>query len=523
MFVPMREATPQPDASASGAKSQTETVIRSSARLVQMSVVVEDRKGVPVSGLKQEDFTVLDEGRAQQIAFFTAATPSLETTPPAVRVLPSNVFSNRYDLKGEDPPGAVTVVLFDALNTTPEDQSYVRKEVIHFLESVQPQDHVAVYGLTTQLFILHEFTRDSADLVAAAHHFAPKELAAFDGSHTPNVDLVSLGADTQWARLQDAVNNANGEIADLHNISRAGTTLGALEAIANHVSGIPGRKNLVWISGGFPIQIGLSNIGKAGGGGISNLGDPSTSNRVTRADREAGTFDDEAKKAAESLNRANLAVYAIDAKGVELDPRTDPSQRGSRLTDQIRDTSGFNMEMDSRDSSKLLADRTGGLAFFGNNDVRGAIHKAFEDGRFAYTIGFYPIHGRWDGKFRKVKIDAKGAGLRLRYRAGYYASPDRTDSKTVIAEALQQAAESPLDATNLSMIVTGKGAENPRAVEFHIGIDPKQLLLEDSGDGRKGAVDLLFLQRSEAGAVVAEEKQHVEPEETAVNEADVAK
>jgi hypothetical protein len=158
----------------------------------------------------------------------------------------------------------------------------------------------------------------------------------------------------------------------------------------------------------------------------------------------------------------------------------------------------------------LLADRTGGLAFFGNNDIRGAIHKAFEDGRYAYTVGFYPSHGQWDGQFRKVKIEARGGGLRLRYRAGYYASPDRTDSKAVIAEALQQAADSPLDATNLSMIVTGKGAENPRAVEFHIGIDPKQLLLQGSGDHRKGAVDLLFLQRSAAGAILAEEKQHVD-------------
>lgn len=390
----------------------------------------------------------------------------------------------------------------------------MRKQVVHFLESVQPQDHVAVYGLTTELFILHEFTRDSADLVAAAHRFAPKELAAFDASHVPNIDLVTLGGDTQWARLQDAVNNANGEIADQHNTSRVSTTSGALEAIANHISGIPGRKNLVWISGGFPIQIGLPNIGKAGGAGISNLADPSTSNRVTRGDRELGPFDDIVKEAAESLNRANISVYAIDAKGVELDPRTDPSQRGPRLTDQIKDTSGFNTELGSRDSSKLLADRTGGLAFFGNNDIRGAIHKAFEDGRFAYTIGFYPTHGQWDGKFRKVKIEAKAetkaAGLRLRYRAGYYASPDRADSKTVIAGALRQAADSPLDATNLSMIVSGKGAEDPRAIELHIGIDPKQLLLQDSGDHRKGAVDLLFLQRNEAGATVAEEKQHID-------------
>src|SRR5450432_1258131 len=302
MLAPVRFAMPQTsDSPASAAKPQPETVIRSSARLVQMSVVVEDKKGNPVSGLKQEDFTVLDEGQPQRIAFFSAQ--ALETAPPAARLLPPNVCTNRYDLKGEQPPGAVTVVLFDALNTSPEDQSYVRKEVIHFLESVQPQDHVAVYGLTTHLFVLHEFTRDSADLMAAAHRFAPKELAAFDASHTPDIDLVSSGADLAWKGLQDAVNNANREIADLHNISRVGTTLGALEAIANHISGIAGRKNLVWISGGFPIQIGLPSVGKAGGGGVSNLSDPSTSNRVTRADREVGTFDDEAKNAAESSSK----------------------------------------------------------------------------------------------------------------------------------------------------------------------------------------------------------------------------
>src|SRR6266700_1690999 len=348
-----------PNTSGTAATPQPETVIRSSTRLVQVSVVVEDKKGNLVTGLKQEDFKILDEGNPQQIAFFTAATPAPDqASSPAASQLPPNAFTNRYDLKGQDPPGAVTVVLFDALNTAPADQSYVRKEVIHFLQSLKPPVHVAVYGLTTQLFILHEFTRDAADLVAAANHFTPKELAAFDASHTPKIDLVSLGADKQWLRLQNAVNNANGEIADLHNISRVGTTVGALEAIANHVSGIPGRKSLVWISGGFPIQVGMPDIGKPGGGGPSNLEDASIANRLPRPDREATTLDDEVKRAAESLNRANIAVYAIDAKGVELDPSTDPSQRGARLSDPVRDTSVLNKEQDARDSSKLLADRT---------------------------------------------------------------------------------------------------------------------------------------------------------------------
>jgi cell division protein ZapA (FtsZ GTPase activity inhibitor) len=77
---------------------------------------------------------------------------------------------------------------------------------------------------------------------------------------------------------------------------------------------------------------------------------------------------------------------------------------------------------------------------------------------------------------------------------------------------MQQAADSPLDATNLGMIVTGKPARAGDAsrVELHIGIDPKQLLLQNSGDHRKGAVDLFFLQRDASGKTVVAEKQHLE-------------
>jgi VWFA-related protein len=502
-----------PDAPAPTQTAAPETVIRSSVRLVQISVVVEDKKGNPISDLKQEDFTLLDDGKPQRIAFFTVPLPTpAAPVEPAQRasLLPPNAFTNRYDLKGQDAPGAVTVVLFDALNTSPQDQSFVRKEVIRFLESLKPQDHVAVYGLTSQLLVLHEFTRDSSDLVAAAQRFSPKELAAFDATHVPDIDLVSLGVDPQWTMLQNSLNNANGIISDQYTKDRVGITAAAMDAIATHIAGIPGRKSLVWISGGMPIQLGMSNIGKAGLGGSSKVGDGGTANRLPRADREAGKFDELVREVADSLNRSNIAMYAIDAKGVELDTTMDVSGRGPRLTNQVRDTSVLNAEQDARDSMKLLADRTGGLAFFGNNDIRSAIRRAFNDGRFAYNIAFYPSHGQWDGKFRKIKIQAK-EGLRLRYRSGYYATQDHTDTKEAIASELQQVAESPLDATNLSMIITAKLTKpDARTVELHIGIDPKQLLLQESGDHRKGAVDLFFVQRDASGQKVAAEEQHLD-------------
>jgi VWFA-related protein len=484
-------AAPQAtDVPAAGVTPQAELFVRSNVRLVQVSVIVRDKRGYPLTGLKKEDFSILDGGKDQDIALFSAASPAPSTRPSP---LPANVYTNRFDLKGEDP-GAVTIVLLDALNTAPQDQAYVRKQVIEFLKTVRPQDHVALYALTTQLLVLHDFTRDASALAEGASRFTPKELAAFDASTTPPIDLVHLGADPQWQALQNSLNNANGIIADQNAINRKETTVGALQAIADHVAGIPGRKSLIWVSGGIPIQI---------GNGLAGLRGP---------DRETATsFAQDLKHAAQALNLVDMAVYTVDAQGVEVATGTDPGRRGSLNSPRLSSSSRFFVRQNLRDSSKLLADQTGGLAIFGNNGIREAMARVFDDERYVYIIGFYPDHHHWNGKYREIKVHVRAQGAQLRYRKGYFASPDRTDSEQAVEVALKDAAESPLDATNLGMIVSGKTVEtlSVRKLELHIGLDPKQLLFENSDDHRKGAVDLYFLQRDGAGIIVAAEKQHV--------------
>jgi VWFA-related protein len=165
-------AVPQsPQSSNQPAPPQDSPIIRSTTHLVQVSVVVTDKKDQPIIGLKKENFTVMDESNLQQIAFFSAASPAPVVAAPR---LPKNVYTNRYDLKGQEP-GAVTVVLFDSLNTSPEDQEYVRQQVTKFLKTLKPQDHVAIYALTIKLLLLHEFTQDSSALVTAANQFKPKD------------------------------------------------------------------------------------------------------------------------------------------------------------------------------------------------------------------------------------------------------------------------------------------------------------------------------------------------------------
>ena len=254
------QAKKSPDANSTSRQQAAETpVIRSTTRLVQLSVIVQNRKGEPITGLKKEDFTILDQGKPQTVALFSnEGAPPPAGAPP--RPLPLNVFTNRLDQKGQEP-GAVTVILFDSLNTSVLDQSYVRNQILLFLKTLKPQDHVAIYGLTTQLVVLHEFTQDASALVAAVKQFRPLEMQAYDASHPADIDLVSLGADPQWARLEAALNNVNDEISQQRTIDRVAATTAAFEAIADHVAAIPGRKSLIWISGGFPISIGVGLVG----------------------------------------------------------------------------------------------------------------------------------------------------------------------------------------------------------------------------------------------------------------------
>ena len=477
-------------------QAQPVTTIRSTTRLVQVSVVVTDKKGEPITGLKKEDFAILDENKQQQIAFFSEATPA----PVNGRsLLPKTVFTNRYDLKGQDP-GAVTVVLFDLLNSSVQDQAYVRKQVIKFLGSLKPQDHVAVYGLTSQLLLLHDFTQDASALAEAASKFKPRETAAHDASEPDYFDAPALDNDPMWQQFQARVNNANAMIADQAKIDRAQATAYALTAIADHVATIPGRKNLVWVSGAFPLLILPDQISY---------------------DRPATSLQMYADQATEALNRANVALYPVDSTGVMTTSSMDPSQRGNSTSLTCMDCSNkgpsphpamFDRQ-NSRNTERLVASATGGEAFYGSNDIIPAMQRAFNDGRYAYTIGFYPDHAQWNGKFRKIKVETKTEGAKLRYRAGYFAiAEDASADQSKAKAALQEAAASPLDATGLGMIVSGRwsGPATDRKVEFHLGIDPKQLLLQEQTNGNlKGEVDLFFVQNNDKGEIIAADTQRV--------------
>jgi len=122
--------------------------IRVSTRLVLVDVVVTDKQGKPVSGLKAEDFTIEEKGKKQKIAVFqTPEEAQQQNTPPQ---LGPGLYTNRPEFRS--PGGPLTVLLLDAANTPFQDQAYSRQQMLKYVsQRAKPGTRMGVFTLTNSL------------------------------------------------------------------------------------------------------------------------------------------------------------------------------------------------------------------------------------------------------------------------------------------------------------------------------------------------------------------------------------
>jgi VWFA-related protein len=450
--------------------------------MVQVSILAQDKKGDPVTGLTKDDFTLIDGGQPQQIAYFSEETTRLYSagilgtrgaTPAA------NTFTNRYEEK-TGVPTSVTVILLDALNTHSGDIVFAREQVAKFLNQLQPQDRVALYVLADRVVVLHEFTSDASSLLRALNKSSTTDSARLTESEAADIPSDVPGGETVNQFLDDA----NQRVADFFNSDRAVETAKAIQVIANHLAGLPGRKNLIWVSASFPFQIGADLIG-------------------TRA--QSRSFSPEILEAEEALNNANMAIYPVDARGLIAPPMTvsQPGPRGNRR-------GGYTLPPASSprpqnfDTMNVLAERTGGRAFYNTNDLKTAVRQAVDDSRVTYVLGYYPSHDQWNGKFREIKVESKRPGLRLRFRRGYFAIPDSAITVSQKEQMLTDALQSTLESTDLGLDVQADpvNAAAPHTITMHVRVSPKAMSFAQSGDRWKDSVEFVWVELDKDGKIL---------------------
>jgi VWFA-related protein len=514
--------------------AKTEAIIRVETRLVEVSVVARDSNGQAIKNLTKDDFKLYDNGKEVPIEVFSG----LPTTPTTAEPLPPNVFSNR--VQGALP--SVTVVLLDGLNTSFHDQSWARTEVVRFLEELRPEDRVAIFALGEHLDVLQSFTSNPQLLLAALRNAKIRNPREVEGSAPPQSDPgqadqasinvmgspvpstidpstlagttsnAALGAGSSasasaaagasagfageaaaMAQMQAIMNQFQGHQSAFFGIDRVQRTLDALVAIANYLGQFPGRKNLIWVSSSFPVSVGFDTPRQPG----------DTRDQI----HFAADFERAYKTLNSALNKADLAIYPVDPRGLVA------GAPGTRDFNELYSTQG---------TMKELASQTGGRAFVNTNDLARVMRAAADDSEASYTLGFYPHDVRWDNKYHALKVKVSQPGVHLRYRQGYFAS--RETSKTPktgdqVDTLFNQALYSPLDSTGLGLRVTLEKVTHRtdtrrvmatnKVVPFHrdrallgINVDAHDITLPGGSDGGSVQLALVLAQTGPDGKVL---------------------
>jgi VWFA-related protein len=460
-------------------------ILTSNARLVQLSVLVHDKKGFPVRDLTREDFAILDNGQMRQVAVFSIVSEPADAG--AVRASASPLAVSNRNLRRTSGPSAATIILLDSVNMrTVEELQYVQRELPKFLKNLHSGDPIALYSLGgAKVRVIHDFTDDAESLIRAAQHTTKNPVFT-------TAPATAIGGG-YFQSLDDWLNSSR--IQDQRAIARWRTewTLSALESIAQHAAGLPGRKNMVWISSAFPLIIGL---------------DPDTiaQESVKPGDTELESYRARLKRLAELYNNADIAVYPVDPRGLMIDDRYSVSERIPAGIQQARmKTVGEITEPEIATMLQLASD-TGGRAFYNANDLEGSLRRALDDAQGAYLIGFYAPDSAWDGRYHKLDVKVNRTDVEVRSRRGYYAIERRVESEPVRNEALKLAAASPLEGASIG--VTVNVTSNP--LEFgtqhiEVEVDPHNVRFESQNGKWHTSFDAVFVQQSPDGSIIAGE------------------
>jgi VWFA-related protein len=469
-------------------------VITSTTRLVQVSVVAKEKGGEPAAGMKAEDFRVLVDGRPQKISFFSSESTGM--SPAASAPLPPDTFTNILAARGQ----GITVVLLDLVNTRMADRMYARQQLIKYLEEIQPQDRIGVYVFSGRLLVLHDYT---ADMSAFQRQLADAKNRMIGVSATEQPG--ALGG--EQGEFDRAIQGGGGtpQERQFYMRNRILGTLAVFKFIANHLERVPGRKNLIWVSGAFPTIFGYQ--------GTNNMGED---------------FIDEVDSTVRALSQANVAVYPIDARGLTTPSGFSASQASSNsASSRISAMPGSGQGASNRPATGPrpgggagqnaahatmddLAHRTGGHAYYNTNDLARAIHEAVADSTLTYTIGFYPADEKNDRDFHKIKIEAVGRRVSLHYRSGYLDVPRASQDERQRLLQLHDTLWSPLDATELGLTVHAARSTAPPGsssglpagaptLDLLVTIQPDGVQLKQDGDRYEGRLDLLMVQRDSKG------------------------
>jgi VWFA-related protein len=474
--------------------------IRANTRLVIVDVVVTSKKGQPVLGLKPEDFTVEENGKKQKVSIFIPPAIANKAAPASAPP-PSGILSNRPE--SVDPAGIPTVLLLDAANSPFKDQAYARSQMLKYVvEQSQFNQPMAVVTLTDHLRVLQQFTSDPQVLLMAIKKFRPQEPVLQPGAPAPESHGLAEGprgggvASAFVAQAGQAV-QAFADLQIGYNLERrTQITLEAMHSLARMLGGLPGRKNVVWLTAQLPFDLIPEDRAVSDEQLQADLPAQQRSVAVNAAGslaaEQRALHAREIREAEAQLASASIAIYPVDLNGLVSGMESSATSQGSVYSETAfsdRAAAQLHGLQSSQGTMQEVAAQTGGKAYINQNEVKHGIALAAADVEASYSLGYYPENKKWDGKMHNIKVKVARDDMQLRYRKGYFAIEPGPVKGHNYEQDVAAALEVDAPATQISFIAQAKPTD-PGRIRVVFLVDAHTLTAEDSGGSKKMNVNL---------------------------------
>jgi len=449
---------------------------RSQTILIQVPVVVTDKKGNHIHGLAKDDFRVSENGKEQKIFTFEEFVATNAKISPVP--LQPGEYSNLT--VSEKQPRAVTVIAIDTVNTPYLDQAIGRHELIKFLaNNIDTSQILALMIITSHgVEVVQGLTGDPEQLLRVLKKVGG-EMPQNQGTSLDNQANAAMGSvpgvpsvnanssiTASLAAVQAFEDRADTLAGQFQQVRAIETTMNSFLGIAWSLSGAPGRKSVIWATSGFPFVISGPDVAP---GNLAPL----------------------YERTMKALTDGQISVYPVDVRGIVISGGGEaaagplPSIAGSPSPRQMNNR----MWLHSNTILSLneFADMTGGKAFYNTNDRAASFKRAADDSSSYYLIGYYLDTKNNHAGWRQLKVGVDKKGAEVRARKGFFVTRATANPDSTRDYDLHTALTSPIEATGVPVTlkwtgITGEGDKKKAA--FLIQIPPNGVTVEGGEQAR---------------------------------------
>jgi VWFA-related protein len=401
-------------------------VLRVKSNLVNIDVMVKDKKGKYITDLKAEDFTLFENGVQQSVQFFEPPL-MVSDNNTGLSNTAAQTGTRTSGQSGQAPRNIISLVL-DGQTTDLSNLKQVREGTIKYIrEQISDADTVALFAVASDLRLLQPFTQDKAKLISAVEKaysasgsskgFEQRDLAeniakergvveSSGGALPGSITTQAAGATAGQAMIAARVLQQFTKLRSALSEQQSRPILASLAAICEAQRGIPGKKTLVLFSQGFVAP---------------------------------ATLDWQVQSAIDIANRANVAIYIIDSAGLKasaplsggpapasplagVSAARGQEQRiqavgGETVFDYVRQE-GPNR---GYDILYRISGDTGGQLIKNTNDIAKGLERIDHEIHARYTLAYQSTDPNFDGSFRKLKVEVHRADAQVISRSGFYA------------------------------------------------------------------------------------------------------